>query len=386
MLQRHGWAQRGKAGLPPDAPAQNGPTQTDPAANDPNKTGIPGPASVPPQAATLRQTASSRNLLVGTAVAIVPLRTDPLYAALLRQQANILVAENAMKFGLIHPERHRYFFDDADFLMQFAQTNGMQLRGHNFVWHRQLPAWFDAEATPQNAASLLVEHIEIVGGRYAGRIQSWDVVNEAIDIQSKLQGSFRDTPWYRLLGPRYLDLAFQTARRVDPKALLCYNEYGIEEESPEAATKRTAVLDLLRGMQQRDVPLDAVGIQSHLTAGPGHNYGAGLQQFLRELRAMGLRVMLTEMDVNDRELPPALPQRDRAVADVYAQYLSLTLADPNVIALLTWGLSDGGTWLNHEQGRTDQQPARPLPFDSEFRPKEAYVAELTALRNAPPRA
>ncbi len=315
-----------------------------------------------------------------------PLRNDPLYADLVRQQANLIVAENAMKFGLIHPERNRYFFDDADFLLQFAQTNGMQLRGHNFVWHRQLPAWFEAEATPQNAASLLTSHIEIVGGRYAGRVQSWDVVNEAIDTQSKLQGSLRDTPWYRLLGPSYLDLAFQTARRVDPKALLCYNDYGLEEETAEAAAKRAAILALLRGMQQRNVPIDAMGIQSHLTAGSGHRYSAGLQQFLSNVHAMGIKVMLTEMDVSDRELPAALPQRDRAVASAYTEYLGLTLSDLNVMALLTWGLSDKETWLNYEQRRTDQQPARPLPFDSDLRPKEAYLAELTALRNAPTRA
>ena len=351
----------------------------------PDRTGIPGTAAVPAQLPTLRQAATARGLLVGTAVAVEPLRRDPVYASLIKNQANIIVAENAMKFASLRPAPDKFFFDDADFLFAFAATNGMKVRGHNFVWHRQLPAWFAGYVTKGNAASVLTNHIETVGGRYAGRVHSWDVVNEAIQLDDNQPGGLRDAPWYKLLGPEYIDLAFRTARRVDPTALLCYNDYGIESEAPDQDAKRSAVLKLLRGMQKRGVPLDAVGIQSHIAAGGNHQYGAGLQRFMHEVQGMGLKILLTEMDVNDRALPPDLKTRDEAVASTYFNYLNLTLANPDTIALLTWGLTDKYTWLNGEDARPDKLPERALPFDADLRPTLAYLGEIKAIQAAPTR-
>ncbi len=352
------------------------------ALQNPGQTGMPGTAAVPADLPTLREAGAQRNLLVGTAVAAGPLRQDPAYGQMIAQQASIVVAENAMKFGPLRPTPSTYAFDDADALFAFAAVNGTAVRGHNFVWHRQLPPWFAGYVTPGNAAAVLTEHIETVGARYAGRVQSWDVVNEAVEPGDKQAGGLRNSPWLQLLGPSYIDLAFRTARAVDPKALLTYNEYGLEGEGAGDAAKRAAVLELLRGMQTRGVPIDAVGLQSHLSAGGGASYGPGLQQFLRTVQAMGLKVMLTEMDVNDRALPPDVATRDAAVAATYAHYLRLTLPDPNVLALLTWGLTDKYTWLNGEDGRTDKLRERPLPFDGMLRPKLAYVAEVEAVRSA----
>ena len=348
---------------------------------DSQKTGVPGTASIPADLPTLREAGEQRGFFVGTAVAMEPLRHNPAYAQLIRQQANLIVAENAMKFGPMRPGPNTFFFDDADALFAFAAANGISVRGHNFVWHRHLPAWFASYATKANAATLLREHILTVGTRYAGRVHSWDVVNEAIHLEDKQPGGLRNSPWYQLLGPEYLDLAFRTARKADPAALLCYNDYGLESEAPDQAAKRAAVLELLRGMQQRQVPLDAVGIQSHLAAGGQHVYGAGLQQFLQQVQGMGLKILLTEMDVNDRALPADVAIRDQAVAKTYASYLQTTLANPAVVALLTWGITDRNTWLNGEDSRTDHEPERPLPFDAELRPKLAYVAEVEAVRN-----
>lgn len=353
-----------------------------PAAQDPARTGIPGPVTLPAGLPTLREAAEQRGLLVGTAVAAQPLRHDAAYGELVKQQANIVVAENAMKFGPLRPAPDKFFFEDADALFAFAEPNGIKVRGHNFVWHRQLPPWFSSYATRTNAAALLTNHIETVGGRYAGRIHSWDVVNEAIHVEDKLPGGLRNAPWFQLLGPEYIDLAFHTARKVDPKAILCYNDYGIENESPGDSAKRSAVLDLLRGMQRRGVPLDGVGVQSHIAAGGKQVYGPGLEQFLREVHGMGLKILLTEMDVNDRALPADPQARDQAVAATYGSYLKDTLAMPGVVALLTWGITDRYTWLNGEDSRADKQPERALPFDRELRPKAAYVAEVTAVRGA----
>ena len=357
----------------------------DPPLQDPVKTGIPGDAAVPAGLPTLREAAEQRGLLVGTAVAVPMLRRDPAYAELIKQQANIVVAENSMKFGPLRPAPDKFFFGEADALFAFAEANGMKVRGHNFVWHRQLPRWFEGYATKDNAASILTNHIETVGGRYAGRVHSWDVVNEAIQVDDGMPDGLRNSPWYKLLGPGYIDLAYRTARKVDPKALLCYNDYDIESDAPAQAAKRAALLKLVRGMQQRNVPIDAIGIQSHIKAGEKQVYGEGLRQFMHEVQGMGLKMLLTEMDVNDRALPSDVATRDKAVAAIYGNYLRLTLGNPDTIALLTWGITDKYTWLNGEDSRPDKLPERALPFDADLRPKPAYVAEVEAIRNAPPR-
>ena len=351
-------------------------------------------------AMSIREAGASRGIVAGYAVDVSKLRVDAAYRELLKAQAGIVVGEREFKFGPLRPTPTTYFFDDADYLAQFAEANGMKLRGHNFVWHRQLPKWFDSYVTKENAEQVLVDHIERVGGRYAGKMHSWDVVNEAIDIprggvSDGLPGGFRNSPWQQVLGgtgkvPAYIEIAFRTARRVDPKALLVYNDYGIEGEDAESEKKRTAVMGLLSEMQKERVPLDALGVQSHISAlkadGSRPVYGAGLMKMIGDARKMGLKVLVTEMDVNDRYVAPSVGARDAAVGEMYGSYLKTVLEDSAVIAVLTWGITDKYTWLDHEDSRADGLPERPLPFDADMQPKQALAAEVKALGGAPMRA
>jgi endo-1,4-beta-xylanase len=330
----------------------------------------PGQALAPSSgfagAASLGAHAAAHGLLYGCAVDVRALGADAAYAALIRDQCRILVAENAMKWGGLRPSAEAFRFDDADALVAFAESNHMKIRGHNLVWHRDNPRWFEATATAANARQMLVSHIETVVGRYAGRMHSWDVVNEAIEVRDGRSDGMRNTPWLRLVGDDYIELAFRTARDADPQALLTYNDYGIEAETAEAERKRQSVMEMLRRMVARRVPVDAVGVQSHISAvvaPAGSPYGAGVMRFIAAARELGLQVLVTEMDVNDRALPADVPVRDAAVAAAYRQYLDLVLADSAVRAVLTWGISDRYTWLNHEDSRADGQRERPLPFD-----------------------
>jgi endo-1,4-beta-xylanase len=343
---------------------------------------------------SIRTAGEGRGILAGCAVSVRALRSDAAYKKLLQEQAGIVVGEVEFKFGPLRPSPTEFFFEDADYLASFAEANGMKLRGHNFVWHRQLPKWFDSYVTKENAKSVLVEHIEKVGGRYAGKIHSWDVVNEAVQVSDGLPGGFRDSAWQKVLGgtgavPEYIEVAFRTARRVDPKALLVYNDYGIEGEDEGSAKKRAAVMGLLRAMQKEGVPLDGLGVQSHISAvgkdGKVPVYGAGLRSMIAEARGMGLKVLVTEMDVNDRYVAAEVGPRDAAVARMYGSYLETVLQDPAVIAVLTWGITDKYTWLNGEDARTDGEKERPLPFDAAMQPTAAFAAEVKALQRAPAR-
>jgi endo-1,4-beta-xylanase len=340
-------------------------------ATAPTLTQVSGPRS-------LRAHAAAHGMLVGCAVNPDKLDGEPDYARTVAEQASILVPENALKWGALRPAPGQFDFRKADDVVVFALSHDQKVRGHNLCWHLSLPAWFAGTVTKDNAAQFLTQHIQTVAGRYAGKLHSWDVVNEAIDVKSGRPDGLRDSPWLDLIGPGYLELAFRTARQADSTALLTYNDYGIELDTPDQIDKRGQVMMLVRRLKARGVPIDAVGVQSHLTA--GDMPGAGLQHFVRELRAMGLQVFITEMDVNDRKFPESVPDRDVAVAKTWRDYLTMMLAEPNVNVALTWGITDRYTWLDGPKtARADGKPERPLPFDYDYNPTPAFFAERDAI-------
>ncbi len=332
---------------------------------------------------SLRAHAESHGLLVGCAVAPERLANDHQYASLVATQANLLVAENAMKWYALRPAPDKFDFTAADAILAFAESHNQKLRGHNLCWHEALPHWFASTVTKDNAREILTKHIETVAGHFAGKIQSWDVVNEAIDPASPRPDGLRVSPWLELAGEDYIEVAFRTARQADSKALLTYNDYGIELDTPKQVDKRAKVLSLVRGLHKLTF-IDAVGVQSHLSvgdigSGSVRDFG-GLLDFVRELRGMGLQVFITELDVNSQKEQGTASEIDAEVARIYREYLTRMLAEPNVTAVLTWGITDRYTWLNSPRyARSDGQRQRPLPFDANFAPTPAFFAERDAL-------
>jgi endo-1,4-beta-xylanase len=329
-------------------------------------------------AASLRAHGKAHGLMVGCAVSASALVGNPAYGSLIAEQCSIVVAENAMKWGPISPAPGKYDFHEADALMDFAEKNGQKVRGHNLIWHEELPKWFPGPINKTNARQAMIDHIQTEMRHFAGRIQSWDVVNEGIDPKDGLPHGLRKTPWLELVGDDYIDLAYKTARQADPKALLTYNDYDIEY--PDQEKKRDAVLAMVRRMKATGVPIDAVGVQSHLKADlapPGQE----LQSFVREMAKMNLQVFVTELDVADRKVPGTVRERDAVVAKVYLDYLTMMLAEPNVNVALTWGITDRYTWLNHlpHASRADGKPERALPFDYDYNPTPAFFAERDAI-------
>lgn len=337
---------------------------------------------------SLKAHAGHRGLLAGCAVSAGNLREEA-FTRVLADQYSLVVPENCMKFAFVHPAADRYDFTDPDALVAFAQQHNIKVRGHNFVWHEAIPSWFAGTVTKENAKQVLTEHIQTLAGRYKGKMQSWDVVNEAINVGDDQAGGLRNSPWFELIGPEYLDLAFRTARQADPKAKLTYNEYGIEDESESNARKREATLALLRRFKASNVPIDALGIQSHIKAGASQTFGKGLRNLISGAQSMGLEVYLTELDVNDDAVEDSdRAARDRIIADVYRDYLSVALESTAVKAVLTWGLTDAHTWLNGIKSHREKQPdrrQRPLPFDADYKPTPAFFAIRNAFDKARPR-
>jgi endo-1,4-beta-xylanase len=340
--------------------------------------------------ASLRAHAAARGLLYGTAVAPQLLdidgfaagkTTDP-YTQLIAAQANILVAENSMKWGPLRPTADAFDFTQADRLMRFASLAGQRVRGHNLCWHESLPGWLKTTANKENARQILTHHIDVVAGHFRGQLHSWDVVNEAINPPDGLSDGLRKTMWFDLIGPEYLELAFRTAAAADPQTKLTYNDYGIELDTPTQTEKRAQVLALLRRFKAKGVPIHAVGVQSHLNA-TGPQPGKGLQEFIREAAKMNLEVFVTEMDVNTHAVVGGPDAQDAAVAAVYRDYLRMVLAEPNVPIALTWRITSAHSWLNKLHGsqstRPDGAQERPLPFDDDLKPTPAFVALREAI-------
>jgi endo-1,4-beta-xylanase len=336
---------------------------------------------------SLKAHAAARGLLIGCAVNANLFREDEGFRKLLAEQYNIVVPENCLKWNMLRPTADTYNFADADSLVAFAEAHGMKVRGHNFVWHEALPGWFAGTVSKDNAHKFLVDHIHTVGGRYRGKIHSWDVVNEAIWIpDGRPDGLRSSSPWFQMLGPGYIDIAFRTAREADPTALLTYNDYSLEYDNDEEGKKRTAVLALLRRMKADKVPLDALGIQSHLHAVSKDGFSRGVREVIDGAKELGLQVFLPELDVNDDAVAtPDMAERDNIVAAVYRSYLATALDGPEVKAVLTWGASDKNTWLNHGTKFRKQHPERlqrPLPFDPDYAPAPAFFAMRASLDKA----
>ena len=234
--------------------------------------------------------AKEKNIAFGFALNYGLLSTNADYDALVARECTIVTPENAMKWNAVHPERDRYSFTQSDAIVTFAERHSMKARGHTFCWHRALPEWVTRDVTKDNAEDVLRQHIATVAGHYKGRLHSWDVVNEAIQLKDGMPNGWRNSFWYRLLGSAYVDIAFEATKQTDPSAILTYNDFGLEYENSSDNAKRKVVLTMLHDLKSRGVPVGALGLQSHLRAGTGESFGSDLPKFIAEVRDLGMEV------------------------------------------------------------------------------------------------
>ena len=289
--------------------------------------------------ASLRAIAAQRGIVYGAATGSYQLR-DPEFAASLAREAGILVAEYEMKRGVIEEVRGHYDFSGIDTLMAFARLHGMAFRAHTLVWHRRNPDWLDAAVLAERDPTLQTGYIDAVMRHCKGRIKSWDVVNEAISPDDGRSDNLRNTVWLQAFGPTYIDAAFHAARGADPSAQLVYNDWGCENSGDKHDRFRAATVDFLEGALARGVPIDALGLQGHLQAfGPPIDQKK-LRDFLGHVQQMGLKILITEHDVDDSGGPSDIATRDQAVADASRRFLDVVLDNSATEAVLTWGLSD----------------------------------------------
>jgi endo-1,4-beta-xylanase len=320
---------------------------------------------------------------------------NPDYTKILQADCGILVPENEMKWQSIRPAPTMYNFAAFDEQVAYAQKHNIAIRGHTLLWHRPrwMPEWaesYDYGANPvQEAERLLTAHIKTVCSRYKDTIKSYDVVNETV----LEDGTLAQTALSKAAGGTLalVDLAFHTAREQAQDAQLVYNDYMSWEPGNEK--HRGGVLKLLEGFKKRGVPVDALGIQSHIridTYDPSTRTGPHdereWRKFLDEVTGMGYGLLVTEFDVNDQALPSDIGWRDRSVADYAKAYLDLMFSYPQLTDVLAWGMCDSYSWLQQfEPLRTDGAAKRPCPYDAGFAKKPLYEAIAAAFKSAPVR-
>ena len=366
--------------------------------------------------------------------------------AQVKQQFNHVVAENDTKWQMIHPRSGAdgYDFAPTDALVQFAQSNNMEIAGHTLVWHSQTPNWvfegtqrpavntnavepkgneltvsppsppraqeanganapdvaggarpgrgpgapgfggfggnrgFDLNGPRASREELLErmrEHIHTVVGRYKGKVKVWDVVNEAISDSGP--DVLRRTPWSVIIGPDFIAKAFEYAHEADPKAILRYNDYGLE--NPE---KRRKLIKLIKTLQEQNIPVTAIGSQGHCNVATTFT---AMDQALTDLESLGLPIHITELDVNTAAAGQRgtgadigsnaattqgglVAEADSRLAEAYAGIFRAFVKHKEAIDVVTfWGVNDAVSW--RAQGR-------PLLFDGNNEPKSAFHAVI----------
>ncbi len=312
----------------------------------------------------LRELADVHHKRVGSAVNTNLLASDAAYRAVLAREFSSLTPESVMKWALVEPQRGIFSYAAAESLVDFARQHDQVVRGHTLVWHHQLPAWLtEASFTPTEVADILHEHVVEEASHFRGAIDAWDVVNEPFNED----GTWRDTIWYRALGPDYVSLAFEWAQAADPHARLYLNDYNVESINPKSDAMYVLVQDLLA----RGVPLHGVGFQAHLAL--ELEFPHTLRDNLERFAALDLDLAITEADV--RMLLPATPDKLATQADCFARLTRTCLEVPRCVSFTLWGFADSHSWI---PGWFQGYGAATV-FDDRLQPKPAYTAVSEAL-------
>lgn len=331
--------------------------------------------------------AVSKNQIIGQ---------EPASMAVVKQHFNSLVAENEMKWEKLQPLEGQFDFSVADQLIEFTTKNNMEMIGHTLLWHFQTPDWVfeNDQGEPASKEVLLARlkrHIDEVAGRYKGKITGWDVVNEALNDD----GTWRESPWYKILGEEYIIKAFEYAAEADPHAELYYNDYNLFK--PE---KRAGAIKIVKMLKDKGLRIDAVGIQGHY--GIGYPDLVELENSIKDFAALGVKVMFTELDISVLPFPETENQGadisidlklqenlnpyangmdadiEQKLSENYVNLFKLFMHYEKVISRITfWGVNDAQTWRNDwpMKGRTDH----PLLFDRQNQAKKV-VADIIAVK------
>lgn len=325
---------------------------------------------------SLKYYAAKNNKNIGVALCTYKgLDSDRQEAA---RQFNMMVCENEMKFESLQPSKNSFSFGSADNLVNLAQQNNMDIRGHCLVWHSQVSTWVSSDGkkndkgwTREQALEIMKNHITKVMTHYKGKVREWDVVNECLDDD---QTTVRTDPnsydlrkqsvWQLAIGDDYIDSAFVYAHRADPDAILYLNDYGVELQGK---AKSLAFYNLAVSLKEKGIPIHGVGLQCHFSV--GELDGVKLNRTIKRFAEAGLKCIITELDMG---IPSTSSANLEEQARLYRLITDIVLNNDNCPSMVIWGVKDNDSW------RTSSNP---LLYDSGMGKKPAWYGVRSALRH-----
>ena len=308
---------------------------------------------------------------------------------------NWVVAENCMKSEVIHPEEGVYDFTLADQFVNKAKAAGLKVQGHCLIWHSQCPQWFhhDKEGKLVSREVLkqrMREHIYTVVSHFKGRVDAWDVVNEAFEDD----GSPRKSLFWQILGTDYIPLAFQYAHEADPSIQLFYNDYSMNK-----ASKVEGVCRFFKPLIEQGLPITAIGMQGHMILEDNKDgkYFREYDHSIRTIAATGVPTFFSELDISvlpnpygfsganvsdmfayRPEMDPfkngITKEKEAELGQFWVDFYKMLIPHRNDVLRVTfWCLNDANSWRNDFpiKGRTDyatifDRQSQPKPFIQEM--------------------
>ena len=331
---------------------------------------------------SLASDANKSSRFYGAAVRLDQLQNEADLCLEVLLNCSHLVPETGLKWAVIEPRRGELDFADIDDLALFALQHEKKLRGHTLIWHQSVPSWAEEALPSSKDWSYISRYFSSVIPRFGAVINQWDVINEPMLLGTREDG-LRESIFLRAFGPDYIPRAFREARRYTPDGVLLLNEYNLEYGDSDQAGRRYLLLRLLESLKHKGVPIDGLGLQSHLDLRRGSISAPALTQFIKEVSDLGLSVTVTELDVKEADYAARVEKRDQMVADEVRRYLDIVLTAKHLTGISTWGLSDRHSWLTVETSdyarfqnawRNGDGPGvnRGLPFDAYMHRKLMY--------------
>ena len=308
---------------------------------------------------------------------------------ILKTEYNAIVLGNKMKMANLLRNRPQDPFnikitdintENIDKFVAYADRHQMRKRGHVMIWYKQIPSWLEAEApnwTAQQVYDFSKSYILALSSYSAGKIDEWDVINEAI-----VNNDFRPNTWYDIVSSQandegdigfqsYFAQLFKWARQGDPNVDLFYNDYNIE---PFGTSKNNFMRTLVKELKLNyAAPIDAVGLQGHFKIDQvTPEFIAKMGQTLDDLGNAGFTVNITELDIR-------ICAGDRgniqAQKEAFKGIVSTAFSRNNCNTILIWGPSDNDSWINTHYDGCGQA----TPHDGTYNKKPAYFGIKEAL-------
>lgn len=330
---------------------------------------------------TIRDLAKERHRFIGTILNSEWFNDaiEPEFEEIHKTQFNVVVAENEMKFDATEPRENEFNFTKGDKMVEYAQANGLRVRGHALAWHSQVPGWVNNySGKKEKLLSVLKNHIDSVVGHWKGKVAEWDVVNEAINDDYNHDWRSTGSVWYEGIGPEFLDSAFVWAHAADPDAELCYNDYAVEWGINDGS-KASFVLEQVKRWKANGIPITCVGTQTHIEIAH-ETTPQNVRAFAKALAELDVTLNITELDIGfPKGSAGKLTAADyEKQGHLYRQFMDVFLEEPNMGEFVIWGLTDAHSWLDEQQGKTEG-----LLYDKQYKPKPAYDSIMVSLKAHP---